>query len=401
MDPFERIAVRIEELGAISDEAGRLTRTFLSPAMDRVHAILGSWMQEAGLTVEKDGWGNCIGRLSGAHAQAGTLILGSHLDTVRNAGKFDGPAGLLTALAALEDLAARRVALPYDIEIISFSDEEGVRFGTPYLGSKAVTGQLTAADLALRDREGVMLAEAAGTTALPASRYAGRKLLGYVEAHIEQGPVLERLGFPLGVVTHIAAQTRLEVTFRGHAGHAGTTPMEGRQDALCAAAAFILAVEEAGRKTPGLVATVGRLHVAPNAGNVIPGEVILSVDLRHADAGVVSQARVRLEEQAVRCGAARNVEAGITLLLSQNAVDCGAALTEGLAHAVTAVQSEAPRLVSGAGHDGVILSHLAPVAMLFIRCRDGLSHHPDEYASPADLAAAGKALARFLEAFTP
>ncbi|MDE1171233.1 MAG: M20 family metallo-hydrolase [Verrucomicrobium sp.] len=390
-----KLAARIAKLATVTDEPGRITRTLLSPAMAEAARLVYGWMTDAGLEARIDALGSVIGHLPGATPEAGTLLLGSHLDTVRNGGGYDGPAGIVTALAALEDLRERGVILPFDVDVLAFADEEGVRFGTPYLGSKAVTGQLEPEDLLLRDRDGITLAQASDLAEPPVSLYVAKRLLGYVEAHIEQGPVLERREAPLGVVTHIAAQVRLEAVFTGVAGHAGTTPMAGRQDALCAAAAFILAVEDLGRHTEGLVATVGRVHVSPNAGNVIPGEVVLSVDLRHAETWAVTHARELLEERAAHSAQERGVTARVRTLLVQEEVDCDAALLSKLAKAA----HEPPRLVSGAGHDGVILSRIAPVGMLFIRCRDGLSHHPDEYAAPDDLAAAARALARFLEDF--
>jgi allantoate deiminase len=259
---------RCADLAAISDDPTRLTRTFNSPAMARANALVGDWMREAGLEVRVDAAFNLWGRWPRATGagRARSLVLGSHLDTVPDAGKYDGPLGVLTALAAIDDLRARRIALPFDLEVVGFSDEEGVRHQTAYLGSGAVAGTLTRRDLAR-----------IGEPGLAAARRSARDLVGYLEVHIEQGSVLEARDRPLGVVSAIVGQSRVRVQLVGRAGHAGTTPMDARRDALCGAAELVLAAERC-----GVTATVGRLEAEPGASNVIPGVATLTLDVRDA-----------------------------------------------------------------------------------------------------------------------
>jgi len=325
------------------------------------------------------------------------LLLGSHLDTVRNAGRYDGPLGVLLALAACEELQRTGSSPPFQIDVIGFSDEEGLRFHSAYLGSKAITGLITKEDLKLTDTTGMTLAEAVGQgDVLPAPRYAAEKMLAYVETHIEQGPVLETGGHALGVVSAIAAQSRCTCTFKGHANHAGTTPMNLRQDALAGAAEFITLVEKVGRETAGLVASVGQIEVRPNASNVIAESVVLSIDIRHEEYSVVASALVQLVQQGTLLAGARRLGFAIAEVQSNDAVKCSPFVSAALSRAVAQYQANVPQLVSGAGHDAVILSRLAPVAMLFVRCRAGLSHHPDEYVEPDDIGMALRALTTFI-----
>jgi allantoate deiminase len=394
-----QIVERLEQLGRITDEPGVLTRTFLSPAMREANAQVETWMREAGMATWIDPhWGNIVGRLSCGQRTAKTLLLGSHLDTVRNAGRYDGPMGVLLAIAVCAEIRRVGVSLPFHVDVIGFSDEEGVRFHSTYLGSKAMAGLITSADLKLVDAEGMTLAQAAGNPAvLPQARYVRDELLGYVEVHIEQGPALEASGHALGVVTAIAAQSRCMGTFTGRAGHAGTTPMPLRRDALAGAAEFIGLVEKEGRKTAGLVATVGQMRVVPNVSNVIPGQVELSLDVRHEQGAGVEAATDRIEEAGNQIAERRNLHFSLARVQSGDAVPCDSALTSKLADAVKKHQPQVPHLPSGAGHDGVILSRLAPIAMLFVRCREGLSHHPDEHVEPADIDLALRALVTFIK----
>ena len=402
MTPAQHLVERLDELGRVSDEPQRLARTFLSPAMRKANALVGAWMAEAGLAVREDAVGNLIGRWAAANPGAKTFLLGSHLDTVRDAGRFDGPLGVLVALAAVEELRARRVRLPFHLEIVGFSEEEGVRFASAYLGSKGFTGALTEDDLARRDEAGVSVRQALETHhgkpfTLPAPAHHSEDLLGYFEVHIEQGPVLEAEDLALGVVSAIAGQSRLRLTWRGQAGHAGTTPMRLRRDALAGAAEFVLAVEAQARRLPALVATVGALEVAPGAANVIPGEVIHTLDMRHARDDARRAGLRHLERAARRIAAERCLELAWEPTQENPATPCTAALAELLAASVEAHQGRCPLLASGAGHDGVILAAQTAIVMLFVRCKGGLSHHPDEYASPADIAAALTVTVDFLE----
>jgi allantoate deiminase len=394
---------RCRELAAVSEDEGRLTRRFATPAMARANALVGGWMAAAGLAVRVDAAGNLVGRLAGGDPQAGTLLLGSHLDSVRDAGAFDGPLGVLAALACVERLRAEGVTLPFAVDILGFSDEEGLRYGTAYLGSRAVAGSFDPVLLDLVDEDGVALGAAlrdfggAPESIAGASR-RGERLLGYCELHIEQGPVLEGRDVAVGVVSAIAGATRAEVEFTGRAGHAGTVPMDARRDAACAAAEWVLAVEAAARGEPGLVATVGRLEARPGAPNVVPGTAVASLDVRHADDGVRDAAVAALRAQAQRIGAGRGVEVAWRAVMSAPAVAADPALTEALAAAVAARGLPVVRLASGAGHDAVALSELTGVAMLFVRCAGGISHHPDESVDEADVAVALDVLHGFLHA---
>ncbi len=391
----------LDELGHITDEPGRLTRTFLSPAMRRANKLVGDCMNAAGLDVREDSVGNLIGRYASANPKARTLLLGSHLDTVRDAGRFDGPLGVLLPIVALAELKVRGVKLPFNVEVLGFSEEEGVRFASAYLGSEGYTGRLKESALKLTDADGVtvrqVLEEFGGKFTLPKPAHKRGDLLGYVEVHIEQGPVLEAKKLAVGVVTAIAGQSRFKLTWTGKAGHAGTTPMALRQDALAGAAEFMAGVEAIARRTPGLVATVGSLAVAPGAANVIPGQVMHTLDVRHADDRVRRQGLMAIGRLATKIARRRNLRRAWQRTQENGAVACSPALTARLAQSVKAVQGKSLSLVSGAGHDGVVMSALTPVAMLFVRCRDGLSHHPDEYASPKDLAVALAVMTDFLE----
>ena len=389
----EEVVARCRELARVSDEPGRLTRVFGGPGMARANALVGRWMEEAGMAARVDAAHNLVGSLPGSDPAAGTLLLGSHLDTVRDAGAFDGQLGVLCAIDCVARLRAEEVTLPFAIDVLGFSDEEGVRFGSAYLGSRALAGTLDDALLGRADADGVTVREAMG--AGDAAR-RGERLLGYCEVHIEQGPVLEARGLPVGVVAAIAGATRAEVRFWGRAGHAGTVPMELRRDAACALAELVLAVEATGRSAPGLVATVGRLEVAPGAPNVVPGDAVATVDVRHADDAVRLDAVAALRERAAAIAAARDVGWAWEELLSQGAVAMDDGLSDRLAAAVDAAGVEPLRLAGGAGHDAVALAPLAPVAMLFVRCAGGVSHHPDESVAVADVAVALDVLDRFV-----
>lgn len=404
----ELLVSMLDELGHITDEPGRLTRTFLSPAMQRANRLVGDCMVAAGLQIREDSVGNLIGRLEAtasrprARGKPKTLLLGSHLDTVRDAGRFDGPLGVVLPIVALADLKVRGVKLPFAVEVIGFSEEEGVRFASAYLGSEGYTGRLKPATLALRDADGVSVHDALrefnkGGFMLPKPAHKRSELLGYVEVHIEQGPVLEARNLAVGVVSAIAGQSRFKLTWTGQAGHAGTTPMALRRDALAGAAEFALAAEKLARGTTGLVATVGALAVSPGAANVIPGSVVHTLDVRHARDATRRATLLKLGRLASVIAKKRGLKVVWQRTQDNGAVACSPALTAALERSVKTVQGKSLSLVSGAGHDGVVMSALAPVAMLFVRCRGGLSHHPDEYASPQDLAVALAVMTDFLE----
>ncbi len=385
----------------MSDERGATTRTFLSPAMRRANALVGGWMRAAGLSVRVDPVGNLVGRTAGPGRGARTLLLGSHLDTVRDAGRFDGALGVLLPIAAMELIRSRGIELPFTVEILGFSEEEGVRFSSAYLGSKGYAGRLRKRDLRLRDRDGVSVGEALashnrGRFTPPAPAHFRGELIGYLEVHIEQGPVLESRGLAAGVVSAIAGQTRARVAFRGRAGHAGTTPMGLRRDALAGAAEFILAVESLAGKHPPLVATVGMISARPGAANVIAGEAELSLDVRHPSDAGRRGALAGLRKAGRRIARRRGLSFSVEVTQDNGAVACSTELTGLLARCVRGHLGKSVSIPSGAGHDAVVLSSLTPVAMLFVRCRGGLSHHPDEFVHPRDIEAALRIVTDFL-----
>jgi allantoate deiminase len=363
---------RCDELGCISDERGCLTRTFASPAMKRANKLVGSWMRAAGMEVRVDAAFNLIGRLSSKKRGAKCLVIGSHLDTVCNAGKYDGPLGVLLGLAVAERLRGR--SLPFHLEVVGFSDEEGVRYHTTYLGSRAMLGLLGKRDLDLIREKGIEKA-----------RRSHRDLLAYLEAHIEQGPVLQRLRRPLGVVTAIAGQSRIRAAFIGRAGHAGTTPMTMRKDALCAAAEVILVAEKL-----GVVATVGQCAVDPGVSNVIPGKTTFSLDVRDAKDTKRKAACAKLHRLAAAVARRR----GLRLEWKVVQETATASMDRNLTTALRRAAGQAPLLPSGAGHDAAEMALACPSAMLFVRCKDGISHHPDESVRTADVASALDVLTR-------
>ena len=377
---------RCAALGKVSDEPDKLTRTFASPAMRRANQLVGTWMREAGLQVREDAAFNLLGRWNSRQPGAKTFLLGSHLDTVRDAGKYDGPLGVLTAIAVVQLLRERGVKLPFNLEIAGFSDEEGVRYQTAYLGSGAFAGTLTAAELARIEEKQIVKA-----------RRPRGEFLGYAEVHIEQGPVLEKNNLPVGVVTAIAGQSRLRVEFQGVAGHAGTVPMNLRRDALAGASEFILTVESFAKKQPGLVATVGKIEAAPGVSNVISGLVTLTLDLRDQNDSRRLAAVRLLQARAKSIAEKRGLKLVWSPVQQTGAVRCDKSLTQIFSACVAQRGLEALELPSGAGHDAVAISALCPVAMLFVRCKGGISHHPAESVKKADVAVAIGVLADFIQ----
>lgn len=394
---------RCDILGSYSEELDCLTRPFASRAMSQANTAVASWMQAAGMTVQQDVIGNLIGRYEARSASAKTLLLGSHLDSVRDAGKYDGPLGVMIALACVERLQQRQERLPFAVEVLGFADEEGLRYHTAYLGSRGITGTFDLAALQFTDAEGIAMADAirafGGTPdpqALRTPRWSRTDLVGYCEVHIEQGPVLEARDLPVAVVSAIAGQSRITVHFTGEAGHAGTVPMSLRHDALCAAAEFALVVETIGRGTAGLVATVGQISVQPGASNVIPGQVTLSLDVRHQDDTVREQACRQLEARVREIEQERNVPVTWQLLQEHPAVPCAPQLMQLWGQAIEELDYPLLSLPSGAGHDAAVISELTPVGMLFVRCRGGISHNPAEAVLPEDVAVAIQVAERFL-----
>lgn len=394
---------RCQIIANFSEEPDRLTRRFASRQMQQVNEIVKTWMHAAGMTVEQDNIGNLIGRYETNYPGAKTLLLGSHLDTVRDAGKYDGPLGVMIALACIERLHARQVKLPFAIEMLAFADEEGLRYNNAYLGSKFMSGRLDPAVLHLVDSDGITMDEAIhsfGGDPDPESfhiaRWQSRELLGYCEVHIEQGPMLEVRNLPVGVVTAISGQNRLNVSFTGEAGHAGTVPMSLRRDALCAAAEFVLSVETLAQSIPGVVATVGQASVQPGASNIIPGKVILSLDVRHQENEVRALVCGQLEEMAREICNKREISLDWHLLQEHKTVPCAPGLTKLLEQAIVDLHYPLLSLPSGAGHDGVTLSELTSIAMLFVRCLGGISHNPAESVTVEDVDVALKVLEQFI-----
>ena len=391
---------RCRILATCSDEPGCTTRTFLSDSMHAVHAHISRWMRAAGMSVEVDAVGNIRGVYGGMSGNARRLLIGSHLDTVPCAGAFDGVLGVVMGIALVESLRDRR--LPVAVEVVGFSEEEGVRFGIPFIGSRALVGSVDAPLLAAKDGSGMSVAQAIGKFGLDVSRVAEARVspnaVGYLEFHIEQGPILDQLNQPLAVVERIVGRTYVDVTFIGAAGHAGTTPMHARRDGVTGAAEWIGRVEAYARESDALVATTGRIEAEPGAANVIAGRCRLSLDVRHGD-------------DAARIGAVHQLRAwahdivtkrGLTLEWSPRfehaAVAMDSRLVAGLKHAVERSGMKARLMSSGAGHDAMILAGHMPVAMLFMRTPGGLSHHPDEAVRESDVALALAVGANFLDA---
>lgn len=393
---------RCDLLAACSEEADRLTRPFASDSMKQAQELVGRWLLDAGMQVTRDNIGNVRGRYDADAPGRRTLLMGSHLDTVRGAGKYDGMLGVLVAIAAVHALHEAGRRLPFAIEVMAFADEEGMRFATTYLGSRALAGTLTPADLNLVDAGGVTLAQAitaAGgdPSALAQDQWRGGDLLGYIEVHIEQGPVLEARRLPVGVVSAIAGQNRYAMSLKGQAGHAGTVPMNGRRDALAAAAEIVLAVEEAATARPGLVATVGKLDVFPGVSNVIPAQVDMSLDVRHSEDAIRIETCARIVERAQDIGAQRNVAVTVKPVSENAAVPCSQRLAELLSRAIEDAGQEVLHLPSGAGHDGVVIASITEIGMLFVRCKGGISHSPLESVTVEDVAVAVDVVGKFLE----
>jgi len=386
----QEVVARCCQLAKHTEEPGWITRTFLSELMHCVHADLRAWMEQAGMSVHVDAAGNLRGYYGGTRADAPKLIVGSHLDTVPHAGAFDGILGVVLGVALVKSLGGRR--LGFGIEVVGSSEEEGVRFGFPFIGSRALVGSLDDTLLTRRDAGGTSVADAIrafglNPEAVGEARVTGATL-GYLEFHIEQGPVLESLNLPLGVVTSIAGQSRLEVMFEGKANHAGTTPMHLRRDALAGAAEWIGAVERETAATPSLVATVGKIEAQPGAGNVIAGSVRMSLDVRHTKDAVRAEAVKSLLDSAQQIAAQRGLVTSSELRLDQAAVAMDAQLIEMLGCAVRESGYTDHRMHSGAGHDAMVMAERMPAAMLFLRSPGGISHHPDEAVLEADVEAA-------------
>jgi len=395
----EKVITRCRYLGQFSEEPGQIKRTFLSPAMRDCMREVQGWMEAAGMQVKIDAAGNLRGRYAGISDT--TLMIGSHLDTVPNSGAFDGILGVMLGLALVESLDGER--LPFSIELVAFSEEEGVRFHLPFIGSRALVGRVDADFLATKDGDGISIAQALTSFGLDPLKIkdceVGDEVAGFLEFHIEQGILLESEDLSLGVVHAIVGQTRAEMTFTGHARHAGTTPMRLRNDAVAGAAEWVVAVERLALDTPGLVATVGDLRTHPGAGNVVAGQLRASLDVRHEDDTIRHRAVHTLLAQADSIAKRRGLTVASKMQMDQPAVPMDPALCALAEEAIRDTGIEPLSMVSGAGHDAMILAERVPSTMIFLRSPGGISHHPEESVRPQDVQnalAAGRAFLRLM-----
>jgi allantoate deiminase len=383
----EEVIARCKRVASFTEDPDGTRRTFLSPPMRDCHGEISRWMEPLGVHAQLDAAGNIRGIYPAAAPNARRLLIGSHLDTVPNAGAYDGVLGIVLAVALLEELHGRRFR--FGIEVVGFSEEEGVRFGTPFIGSRALVGRLDQELLDARDAQGISVQKAIENFGLNLEKLPQAEVenntLGYLEFHVEQGPVLEKLNLPLAVVEAIAGQSRLEFTFRGRANHAGTTPMHLRCDAIAGAAEWIGAVERVARGVPGLVATVGRIRAKPGAANVIAGEAWLTLDLRHSSDEIRTRAVVDLIRQGEGIAARRGLSVRENTLFSQHAVAMDAFLKDEIERAILKTGCKPHRMVSGAGHDAMIMAERVPSAMIFLRTPGGISHDPGESVAVEDI----------------
>ncbi|MCP1837866.1 allantoate deiminase [Bradyrhizobium sp. USDA 4524] len=403
----DEIVARINQLATISETPEHLARIFLTDEHRKAADLILSWMREAGMSAHLDAIGNVCGRYEGEQPGLPALMLGSHYDTVRDAGRWDGPLGVITAIACVADLNRRGRRLPFAIEIVGFADEEGVRFASTLLGSRAVAGTFDESVLNTRDRTGKSMRDALLQFGLDPDHVgkaarARRELLGYVELHIEQGPVLEEKALPVGVVSAISGATRLAASLTGVAGHAGTVPMKLRRDALAGAAECIVAIEQFCRSDEqGLVGTVGYVNAMPGATNVIPGKVSFTMDIRSQNDMHRKRAVADIVRQIEAIAKRRDLALQIDVTHENRSVPCAPWLKSQIAEAVAAEGYAAFELPSGAGHDGMAMVDVADIGMIFLRCRGGISHNPAEHVELADADIGARVLLRVVENFRP
>jgi allantoate deiminase len=386
----EEVIARCKRLASFSEDGSSTRRTFLSPPMRDCYGEITKWLIAAGAEVSVDAAGNLRGLYVASQPAAPRLLIGSHLDTVPNAGAYDGVLGVVLAVALLESLECRR--LPFAIEVAGFSEEEGVRFGTPFIGSRALVGRLDEELLNRQDANGISVRTAIESFGLNPAEMPRTALsddtLAYLEFHIEQGPVLESLGCPLGAVEAIAAQTRMEIVFLGRSNHAGTTPMHLRHDAIAAAAEWIVEVERTAHSDPGLVATVGQIEAKPGATNVIAAQARATLDVRHKSDNICDRAADTLARMAHEIAERRGLTLRQQVLLSQRAVAMDPFLVHQIEEAIRSAGCQPHRMTSGAGHDAMILADKVPAAMIFLRSPGGISHDPAESVKVEDVAKA-------------
>ncbi|XP_010536943.1 PREDICTED: allantoate deiminase [Tarenaya hassleriana] len=430
----DEAVARLHELGKVSDADGHLERTFMSPASMRARNLIKGWMDDAGLSTWVDVMGNVHGRVDPKNGSTQALLIGSHMDTVVDAGKYDGSLGIISAISALKALNVngKLRELKRPVEVIAFSDEEGVRFQSTFLGSAALAGIMPVSRLEIADKSGVTVQDALKESSIDITeenllqlKYDPASIWGYVEVHIEQGPVLEWVGYPLGVVKGIAGQTRLKVTVKGSQGHAGTVPMSMRKDPLAGAAELIVLLESVCKNpkdhlscdggicngdmieslASSLVCTVGEISAWPSASNVIPGQVTFTVDLRTIDdvgrEAILHDLSTRMyqicDKRSLLCSIERKHDANAVISDPELTLQLKSAAQTALKRMTGENQDEVPVLMSGAGHDAMAMSHLTKVGMLFVRCRGGVSHSPAEHVLDDDVGAAGLAILAFLE----
>jgi hydantoinase/carbamoylase family amidase len=393
-----RILDMADRLAQWSETPGGLTCTYFSKAHQAVAHELRSWMRSAGLRAEIDAVGNVVGRYESAAPGARTLIIGSHYDTVANAGRYDGRLGIVTALVVAEDLVRARRQLPFHLEVIGFAEEEGVRFSAPYIGSSAVAGRFNAALLQRGDSKGVSLGAVLGErsvdlAAIERLARSPRTLRGYLEVHIEQGPQLLERDLPLGIVTSIAGVVRCRIAIEGVAGHAGTVPMALRHDAAAAAAEIVLAVERRCAADSGLVGTVGQIEVPQGLINVIPGRCELSLDVRATHDAIRDAAIADIRAAIAEITERRGVAAATAEIARHPAVPCAPAMQQAFADAVARAGIAPFHLASGAGHDAEQFAGVTDIGMLFVRCGNGgISHNPLETVTDGDADIAARVL---------
>lgn len=394
---------RCDHLATFTEEPGGITRRYGTPQLADVMAVVDGWMQNAGMITRRDGIGNLFGILPGAPDNAPRLLIGGHLDSVRDAGRYDGILGVLSAISVVDHLKERTGQLPFALEVVAFADEEGVRFHSLYLGSSSAAGTLTRDVLEITDSDGISVRDAITTFGFdPDGALQGsltdNAYIGFIEAHIEQGPRLEAADLPVGIVSGIVGTRRAHLDVYGTAGHAGTVAMEDRQDALVATSEIILAIDEIGREYENGRTTVGEISVKPGASNVIPGEVRISLDIRHPEGNIVDEIYDRIQRRSASIAAQRQIEVIWRTGQKVDAMSCDDALNGTLATAIEHAGYAPVELFSGAGHDAAALSRIIPVTMLFVRCKDGISHNPAESITAEDAAATIGVLTRFVDA---
>ncbi len=401
-DLGRRISSRLDDLAALTDEPGRITRIYLSPAHRKAADLVAEWMTGAGMAPRIDAIGNVVGRYSAATCDAPVLLIGSHIDTVIDAGKYDGNLGVVSAIEVVSQLHRAGKRLPFAIEVVAFGDEEGSRFPSTLGGSRLIADSFDKRLLDEADLNGITRRDALRAFGCDPGRIDDdarreEEVLGYVEVHIEQGPVLEARNLAVGVVTAINGATRGTIDVRGVGGHAGTIPMQLRRDAFCAAAEMALAIERRASSESDLVATVGRIEIPGGVVNSVPGSARFTLDVRSPSDANRERAVADIRAEIDAIAARRRVEITVALGYQAPAAPCDDHLSGLFAQAVTEHGIEVLRLPSGAGHDAMSFRGTWPIAMLFVRCRAGISHSPAEHATDEDIDAGARVLARFLD----